>query len=68
MVVQIQKTQGESNGQVTTKSRLSVKFLDGPRIQESFTFMQNIKEIKIGRMSDCDIKINDSGISRYQCM
>ena len=29
------------------------------------TFLPNIKEIKIGRMSDCDIKINDSGLSRY---
>lgn len=29
--------------------------------------MSNMKEFKIGRMSDCDIKIHDAGLSRVQC-
>lgn len=30
--------------------------------------MASMKEVKIGRMSSCDIKINDSGLSRTQCV
>jgi len=66
MVVQIQKVRGDQMGE--TKTKLSLKFLDGPKAQESFTFWPNIKEIKIGRMSDCEIKINDNGLSRVQCI
>ena len=69
MVIQIQqKTLEEINMGSTGKSKLVIKFLDGPRSQESFTFLSNMNEIKIGRMSDCDIKINDSSLSRYQCL
>jgi hypothetical protein len=45
-----------------------LKFLDGPKIDKSFTFTTNeCKSIKIGRMSQCQIKFDDNSLSRLQC-
>ncbi|CDW83973.1 UNKNOWN [Stylonychia lemnae] len=75
LVVQIQKTTIDLNGQSYTKNKLCLKFLDGPRAQESLylfsnhnissTFLPNIKEIKIGRMSDCDIKYKNDASQNW---
>jgi len=32
------------------------------------TFPHSVGEIKIGRMKECDIVINDTALSRIQCM
>ena len=47
--------------------RLTLKFLDGPKIDKQFTFTEHDKVIKIGRMSQCQIKFDDNSLSRLQC-
>lgn len=59
------------NESPTTKSKMqgskiSLKFLDGPKTDEVYTFTKEDKVIKIGRMSDCDIRFEGSSLSRYQ--
>ncbi len=60
------------------KGRIQLRFLDGPKTDQTLypivfgrtagsTFSTTNGAIKIGRMSDCDIKFEDSGLSRYQC-
>ena len=44
-----------------------MKFLDGPKTDQSFTFSQASGIIRIGRMSSCDIKFDDNSLSRQQC-
>ena len=46
------------------KNELELRFLDGPKIDQSFTFNEDNKTIKIGRMNDCDIKFASKGLSR----
>jgi pSer/pThr/pTyr-binding forkhead associated (FHA) protein len=46
------------------ESKIDIKFLDGPKIDEKFSFSEHQKEIRIGRMNDCDIKFNSKGLSR----
>lgn len=62
MVVQIFEDE-ESGG-----SKIQLKFLDGPKIDKIFGFKDSYGTIKIGRMSDCDIKFEDNGLSRCQCI
>lgn len=53
-------------------SKLEIKFLDGPKTDQTYTFMEALgqedsrvaKTIKIGRMAECDIKFNSKGLSR----
>jgi len=45
--------------------RIIVRILNKYYKMLDSTFTPNIKEIKIGRMSDCDIKVTDNGLSRY---
>ena len=47
--------------------KVTFKFLDGPKIDKSFTFNENNEIIKIGRMSQCQIKFDDNSLSRLQC-
>lgn len=47
-------------------SKLSLKFLDGPKTDEIYTFTKDDKTIKVGRMSDCEIRFEGSSLSRYQ--
>jgi pSer/pThr/pTyr-binding forkhead associated (FHA) protein len=35
--------------------RIQLKFLDGPKIDQTFGFKHTYGQIKIGRMSDCDV-------------
>lgn len=55
--------------QVTHKilQKVTFKFLDGPKIDKSFTFDEKSEIIKIGRMSQCQIKFDDNSLSRLQC-
>jgi len=52
--------------QVTHKivQKVTFKFLDGPKIDKSFTFDEKSEIIKIGRMSQCQIKFDDNSLSR----
>ncbi|TNV83828.1 hypothetical protein FGO68_gene3577 [Halteria grandinella] len=65
MVVQLHRTKHHSD---VNRNKLVLKFLDGPRQFEQFTFMPQIGALKIGRMSECDIKLQDAGLSRVQCV
>ena len=70
-IVSVKGTQAEKAYSHSPKSKLVIKFLNGSSggTKETFTFDNNTREVKIGRMSDCDIKINnDTGLSRIQCV
>ena len=47
--------------------KLVIKFLEGPKINEDYTFQPSDDTILIGRMGDCRIRFDDSNLSRYQC-
>ena len=44
------------------------KFLDGSKMEETFEFAKEEKNVMIGRMIDCKIRFYDNSLSRYQCM
>ena len=48
-------------------SKITFKFLDGPKIDKTFTFSEEEEVIMIGRMSSCQIKFDDNSLSRLQC-
>jgi hypothetical protein len=56
----------------TEGPKIQVKFLDGPKTDEilylksltSSMFNENTPEIKIGRMTTCQIKFTDNSLSR----
>lgn len=45
---------------------LALRFFEGPCASEVHTF--NTESVKIGRMADCTVIIDDINLSRYQCM
>lgn len=47
--------------------KIVIKFLEGPKINEEFTFQPSDDIILVGRMADCRIRFDDSNLSRYQC-
>lgn len=50
-----------------SKQKIQLKFLDGPKTDQTFTYSENAGTIKIGRMTSCDIKFDDNSLSRQQC-
>jgi hypothetical protein len=48
-------------------SKIQLKFLDGPKTDQIFTFSETSGTIRIGRMTNCDIKFDDNSLSRLQC-
>lgn len=46
---------------------ITLKFLDGPKIDQVFTFPKEERLVKIGRMNDCNVKFEGNSLSRYQC-
>ena len=48
-------------------SALRVQFLEGEKAAQSFTYTPNDSPIVMGRMKDCSLKFDDTGLSRYQC-
>lgn len=48
--------------------KIVLKFLEGPKQNEVYTFTREEKFVLIGRMVDCRIRFDDSNLSRYQCM
>ncbi len=65
------------------EGKIQLRFLDGPKSDQTLydfwlrenkktqnhgsTFDKEDRVIRIGRMSDCDIKFDDTSLSRYQC-
>lgn len=59
------------------KKKIQLKFLDGPKIEQTLyyslfmkyysTYYAGAGIIKIGRMTDCEIRFDDNSLSRYQC-
>ena len=60
MVVQIYR-EGKS-------SKIQLKFLDGPKTEQVFTFSDEEGEIRIGRMKSCKIQFSSHSLSRCQCV
>lgn len=59
---------GESHMAVSIlPNNISFKFLDGPKIDQDYTFSVSQSPIKIGRSAECEIKFDDNSLSRYQC-
>ena len=56
----------EAPSRVKQSSDIMLKFLDGPKSDEVYTFKTEDKVIKVGRMSDCEIKFDGNSLSRYQ--
>ncbi|OMJ80059.1 hypothetical protein SteCoe_19789 [Stentor coeruleus] len=48
--------------------KLTLRFIDGPKLDEKFKFSQNDSPIVIGRMNDCAIRFDDNSLSRYHCI
>jgi pSer/pThr/pTyr-binding forkhead associated (FHA) protein len=58
---------GESAGRGSGGSdRISLKFIDGPKTDQTFEFTADQK-IEIGRMPQCDIRFDDTQLSRLHC-
>jgi len=52
---------------IVEETKLTVKFIEGPKAGQSYVY-SNLKEVvRIGRMQDCSIKFDDTSLSRYQC-
>ncbi len=52
---------------IRLNEKIQLKFLDGPKTDQTFTFHSGDGTIKVGRMSDCEIRFDDNSLSRYQC-
>eukprot|EP00831_Metopus_contortus_P062361 TRINITY_DN54433_c0_g1_i2.p1 TRINITY_DN54433_c0_g1~~TRINITY_DN54433_c0_g1_i2.p1 ORF type:complete len:175 (+),score=19.97 TRINITY_DN54433_c0_g1_i2:147-671(+) len=48
------------------KGQLLLRFIDGPKIDQKFSFSPEKGPVRIGRMSDCEIRFDDPSVSRYQ--
>jgi pSer/pThr/pTyr-binding forkhead associated (FHA) protein len=49
------------------RESITLKFLDGPKVDQMFTYQPGEKQITIGRMAECNIRFDDNSLSRYQC-
>jgi len=49
------------------RDNITLKFLDGPKVDQMFTYQPGEKTITIGRMAECDIRFEDNSLSRVQC-
>ena len=48
-------------------TKLTLRFIEGPKTGQSFEYTSRTEVVKIGRMPDCSIKFEDTSLSRYQC-
>eukprot|EP00831_Metopus_contortus_P082974 TRINITY_DN9094_c0_g1_i2.p2 TRINITY_DN9094_c0_g1~~TRINITY_DN9094_c0_g1_i2.p2 ORF type:complete len:334 (-),score=53.46 TRINITY_DN9094_c0_g1_i2:129-986(-) len=48
------------------KDQLHLKFIDGPRADQKFSFSPKEGPARIGRMSDCEVRFDEPSVSRYQ--
>ncbi|OMJ70726.1 hypothetical protein SteCoe_31225 [Stentor coeruleus] len=47
---------------------LTLKFIEGPKVDFKNTYTPDMSPIRIGRMNECTIKFDDSSLSRCHCM
>ena len=45
-------------------TKIQLRFLDGPKSDQIFKFSSSTGIIKIGRISKCDIRFDDTALSR----
>jgi hypothetical protein len=55
-----------SRRQVLDRPTLRILFIDGPKRDQSFSFEPSEAEVKIGRMIDCQVRFDETSLSRYQ--
>lgn len=51
-----------------TTTKITLRFVEGPKASQTFTFTETDSPIRIGRMADCSIMFDDTSLSRYQTM
>mmetsp|Transcript_2703 Transcript_2703/g.2352 ORF Transcript_2703/g.2352 Transcript_2703/m.2352 type:complete len:157 (+) Transcript_2703:630-1100(+) len=67
-MLQNRDTVKSKKGSTTGYSELTIKIFGGPNYGEVYHFNSNQSNvIKVGRMPDCDIRIEDNLLSKYQC-
>ena len=59
-------SEGASNGKHTQQNTLSLRFLEGPKLDQTYSFGKELQTVRIGRMQDCDVKFDGTSLSRYQ--
>lgn len=65
MAVNVYGDPGASRG-AGDFDRIQLKFIDGPKTDQSFVFSADQK-VHIGRMPSCDIRFDDTQLSRLHC-
>lgn len=53
---------------LVTGSLLKVQFIEGEKAGLTHTFRPRDSPVQLGRMKDCKLKFDDTGLSRYQCL
>ena len=53
--------------QLESETRLTIKFIEGPKAGQSYVYVNVSEVIRIGRLPDCSIKFDDTSLSRIQC-
>jgi pSer/pThr/pTyr-binding forkhead associated (FHA) protein len=48
-------------------AKISVRFLEGPKVSQVFNFTSADNPVRVGRMVDCCIRFDETSLSRYQC-
>ena len=59
MAVNVYGDPRASNGRTGDFDRIQLKFIDGPKTDQSFVFSADQK-VHIGRMPSCDIRFDDT--------
>lgn len=54
--------------EISEYNTLQIQCINGPLKGQSFTFATDKEVIKMGRHSSSDIRINEIGLSRTQCI
>ena len=50
------------------ESKITLKFIDGPKIDKVFHFQPQESPVRVGRQGDCQLRFEDNSLSRYQCL
>lgn len=52
----------------TNRESINIRFVEGPKATQNYSFTTADSPIRIGRMIDCCVRFEETGLSRYQCM
>jgi hypothetical protein len=58
--------QPASQRQVLDRPMLRIMFVEGPKLDQSYSFEPSEADVKIGRMTDCQVRFTETSLSRYQ--